>query len=234
MSLIPDLRIRSQNTWNQVLVLHETRCGQQDNEKFRKVCACGPILETAVCDLLLSRERGPLGTWELREIVAESLSSGYRHNLALPGYCWQSGLSSGGGAARVLVRSLMLLVTACALCSALPSVYLVKMFPQPSPDCETPAWLPLPKAIPVIIPDSPSLWLPTRPVLLPSQGLSLPKPGFGSVNFPGIQGPGNALQGWVSGISLSQVGTIPTLLGWCQDQDSPACKGFQPPAGRCL
>lgn len=156
-------------------MLHETCCGQQDNERFRKVCACGPVLDTDVCDLLLSWRRAPLGTWELREIVAESPSSGYKHNLALPGYCWQSGLSPGGGAARALLRSLMLLVTACVLCTALPWIYLVQMSPQPSPACETPAWLLLPKVIPVIIPDSFSLWLPTRPVLLPFPGPVLTK-----------------------------------------------------------
>lgn len=107
-------------------------------------------------------------------VLFSSPSSDYGHNPALPGSCWQSGygvcFELWDSAARALLGSLMLLFTACALCSALPCIYLVQMFPQPSPDYKTPAWLLLPRIIPVIIPDSPSLWLPSKPVLLPFPG----------------------------------------------------------------
>lgn len=192
----------------------------------RKVCAHGPFLDTAVSELLLSRERAPLGTWQLkiREIGSSLLSELWfqaQPGFKLPGYCCQSGLGSGSATARALVRSVVLLFTACALCSALSWIYL--------PGANVPPALPW---LPVVKPQPGSC----SPEEFQPLSLTVPLCGFPPSLFcchSKIQALGvwsslsrECFAGWVSGFSVSQVGTIPSLLGWCQDQDSPACKGF--------
>lgn len=105
-------------------------------------------------------------------------------------------------------------------CSAFPFIYLVQMFPQPSPAC--PLWTP--RLVPAPQSNSSSFCgFPCSLFSSPPQGLGV----WSSLSR-------ECCAGWMSAISVSQVGTIPSLLGWCQDQDSRACKGFWPPAGRCL
>lgn len=141
----PNLKIRIQNTFNQVL--NAARCGQQDNVSCRKVCACGPVLCVPCC--WTGREIfGWLRDWFF-SLVPALIRDKAQLYLAVAG-------SPDCGAAR----------PRWGLCCSLPSAALpfhlftwCKCSPSPplTAHCETPGWLLLPRAIPVVFLASPSV-----------------------------------------------------------------------------
>lgn len=136
----------------------------------------------------------------------------YRHNPALPGWCWiwaelwkwrshsPAEVSDAAVHCLCLVLCTSMDLPAANVPPALPWLPTVK--PQPGP-C-SPEWF-----------QSLSLTL-SQTFLLPFPGTVLTEAGGWECELPwaGIQGAGNALQGWASGISVSQVGTIQSCHCW--------------------
>lgn len=164
----PNLKIRIQNTLNQVL--NAARCGQQDNVSCRKVCACGPVLCVPCC--WTGREIfGWLRDWFF-SLVPALIRDKAQLYLAVAGSLdWALAVVQPDPGEVCAVHSHLLLCPSISLPGAnvppaLPWLPTVK--PQAG-SCSPEQFQSF--SLPVL------LWFPMQPVFLPS-------PGIGSVKFP--------------------------------------------------